>query len=350
MSIRRNSKCWKAKAAMTTSRSRNWIANSGILSAKSSACCQGSRKTKSIAPNTHARSASSRTTSFLPKRRKSPTATRPFKRSSFPTNSKASWIRSPTLLGSLNRKWDFQPCFSHSVSLNGTSQIRLTKAERSTTCRHAKDPRKPISVSESELEQFSCELPDFNSGEDENAASIDKYLQQVKTVIEGRQRWNVRRWLVLGHFAFGRSAMYADLKSENWKVDPVQHGLVSWISARYRGRRRSSGALPTIPDDYYIDDPEIEKVAPRLIQDADASQHSALIDVMRGKNLVIQGPPGTGKSQTITNIIANAMEAGKRVLFFPKSRPHSKSSNAGSQVPDSATSASNSTRINRPLN
>jgi hypothetical protein len=82
---------------------------------------------------------------------------------------------------------------------------------------------------------------------------------------------------------------------------------------------RSSGdgaLLPSIPQDYPIDEPEIEKIAPLLIQDADASQHSALIDVMQGKNLVIQGPPGTGKSQTITNIIANALAAGKTVLFL----------------------------------
>src|SRR5258708_27171233 len=37
---------------------------------------------------------------------------------------------------------------------------------------------------------------------------------------------------------------------------------------------------------------------------------------MSGKNLVIQGPPGTGKSQTITNIIAGAVQRGKRVLFI----------------------------------
>ena len=30
---------------------------------------------------------------------------------------------------------------------------------------------------------------------------------------------------------------------------------------------------------------------------------------------MIQGPPGTGKSQTITNIIANAIGHGKKVLF-----------------------------------
>ncbi|HET7899123.1 MAG TPA: AAA domain-containing protein, partial [Flavisolibacter sp.] len=37
--------------------------------------------------------------------------------------------------------------------------------------------------------------------------------------------------------------------------------------------------------------------------------------VHEGRNLVIQGPPGTGKSQTITNLIANAIGQGKKVLF-----------------------------------
>src|SRR5262249_40884664 len=45
-------------------------------------------------------------------------------------------------------------------------------------------------------------------------------------------------------------------------------------------------------------------------------QHSAIIDAMKDQNLVIQGPPGTGKSQTITNIIANALAQGKRILFL----------------------------------
>ena len=46
-----------------------------------------------------------------------------------------------------------------------------------------------------------------------------------------------------------------------------------------------------------------------------ASQVSAVIDAAGGNSLVIQGPPGTGKSQTITNIIANAMWQGQSVLF-----------------------------------
>jgi hypothetical protein len=125
----------------------------------------------------------------------------------------------------------------------------------------------------------------------------------------------VHRWLVLGHFAFGRFAMYADLNPENWTVHPAEHVLVSSI---LRGVESTGdgGLLPFIREDYAIDEPEIENIAPLLIQDADASQHSALIDVMQEKNLVIQGPPGTGKSQTITNIIANALAADKTVLFL----------------------------------
>jgi AAA domain len=72
----------------------------------------------------------------------------------------------------------------------------------------------------------------------------------------------------------------------------------------------------TRADDYSIDDPEVDRFAPILIHDADASQHSALVDGMKGMNLVVHGPPGTGKSQTITNIIANALAQNKTVLFM----------------------------------
>ncbi|MBE7077275.1 MAG: hypothetical protein E7377_01070 [Clostridiales bacterium] len=48
---------------------------------------------------------------------------------------------------------------------------------------------------------------------------------------------------------------------------------------------------------------------------ADASQWNAIALSQQGKSFVLHGPPGTGKSQTITNIIANALNDNKRVLF-----------------------------------
>src|SRR5207244_4057557 len=69
-------------------------------------------------------------------------------------------------------------------------------------------------------------------------------------------------------------------------------------------------------EEYSIDEPELERRVPVLIRDADSSQHSALVDALEGKNLVIEGPPGTRKSQTITNLIAVALAQGKTVLFI----------------------------------
>lgn len=48
---------------------------------------------------------------------------------------------------------------------------------------------------------------------------------------------------------------------------------------------------------------------------ADSSQLQAIGAALNGESFVLHGPPGTGKSQTISNIIANALYRGKRVLF-----------------------------------
>ncbi|KPL54135.1 hypothetical protein ABB55_19540 [Prosthecomicrobium hirschii] len=161
-------------------------------------------------------------------------------------------------------------------------------------------------------------LPDFAPAEDEEgdkAGTVEAYFEAVRAAVEGLPRWRVRRWLVLGHFSFARIAIYEDTRPERWTVDPVESGLVGSLLAGFERDAAPSAALGA-PPDYPIDDPEIERITPILIQDADASQHSALVDVMQAKNLVIQGPPGTGKSQTITNVIANALAAGQSVLFL----------------------------------
>src|SRR5690606_27043445 len=53
---------------------------------------------------------------------------------------------------------------------------------------------------------------------------------------------------------------------------------------------------------------------------ADSSQLAAIMAVMSGNDLVIEGPPGTGKSQTIANIIAQCLAAGRTVLFVSEKR------------------------------
>ena len=52
----------------------------------------------------------------------------------------------------------------------------------------------------------------------------------------------------------------------------------------------------------------------------DPTQASAIALARTGRDFIIQGPPGTGKSQTITNLIADYVARGKRVLFVCEKR------------------------------
>jgi predicted DNA-binding WGR domain protein len=57
-----------------------------------------------------------------------------------------------------------------------------------------------------------------------------------------------------------------------------------------------------------------------LIISCDVAQASAITRARTGASYIIQGPPGTGKSQTITNLIADYVARGKRVLFVCEKR------------------------------
>ena len=52
----------------------------------------------------------------------------------------------------------------------------------------------------------------------------------------------------------------------------------------------------------------------------DPTQMNAIAKARAGDSFIIQGPPGTGKSQTITNLIADYIMQGKRVLFVCEKR------------------------------
>lgn len=78
---------------------------------------------------------------------------------------------------------------------------------------------------------------------------------------------------------------------------------------------------------FSLDAKPIESVAPELsiaeqniVVAADASQLKAVAKSRTGSSFIVQGPPGTGKSQTITNLIADYVRRGQRVLFVCEKR------------------------------
>ena len=149
---------------------------------------------------------------------------------------------------------------------------------------------------------FSLQFPDF-SEEDEPGT----YFAKVEQAVQKKKRWKVRYQLTIGFLSFGKLAIWDDLDPKKWP-SLLKNDLLNKV---FSGG--STKGVNLFPEDYDIDNHA--KADLPLIYDADSSQHSAIIDVLSGKNIVINGPPGTGKSQTITNVIAAGLRAGKKILF-----------------------------------
>ena len=58
-----------------------------------------------------------------------------------------------------------------------------------------------------------------------------------------------------------------------------------------------------------------------VVTDVDPSQEEAIAKARKAPGLLVQGPPGTGKSQTIVNLVADAIGHGKSVLIVCQKLP-----------------------------
>ncbi|MCB9957909.1 MAG: DUF4011 domain-containing protein [Rhodospirillaceae bacterium] len=146
------------------------------------------------------------------------------------------------------------------------------------------------------------ELPAFDGG------SVEGYFARINDIRPKALRWRVRRQVAFGVFPSARIAMYHDLATHHWSLAGA-----SPAAALFQGE--TAGTASPFAPVYRVDEPTVEQHVTHLVLDADSSQFSAMVDAARGRNLAIEGPPGTGKSQTIVNMIANTLAAGKKVLF-----------------------------------
>ena len=168
------------------------------------------------------------------------------------------------------------------------------------------DPEINATLAEKLARDFNLELPEFRE-----ADTPDNYFARVTERLSEHAGWRVRRFVTVGHFAFARLVIFKDIDPDNWGEGSSIPGA-EIVSGLFSGVE-NQGSL--FAEEYEIDEPDFSEIVPHLVADADSSQHSALIDILSGRNVVVQGPPGTGKSQTIVNLIAAAMEQGKSILF-----------------------------------
>lgn len=159
------------------------------------------------------------------------------------------------------------------------------------------------------------ELPDPASSEEENEPYAEHYFSTLEAMLHhSKPDWCVRRYISLSLLNFHKLLMYLDLDSKRW---PDNKGLEDHpVVKQFLGTQPTAdSSVDGFSAEHQIDNIDDVHWRYPLIYDADSSQHSAIIDVLDGKSLVIEGPPGTGKSQSITNLIAAAISDGKRVLF-----------------------------------
>ncbi len=145
-----------------------------------------------------------------------------------------------------------------------------------------------------------------------DAGDLDAVLSAARSVTAGLKGWEVADRVVLGLFASHREAMYQDLQQNEEQI--LAHPLVRAVAL---------GPDAGLPDDLIgFEPPELDRIdhvqlpeRTPLVLDADASQRQCIAAALEHRSFVMSGPPGTGKSQTITNMIAALMHAGRSVLF-----------------------------------
>lgn len=143
------------------------------------------------------------------------------------------------------------------------------------------------------------------------------YLDAVEAAVSPKSGWEVDRSHVsLGFFSFTRYLMYLDLDADTWPEEAAatQHHVVRALL------RDGFAQEPFALDDAMRLDEQPAYDAVHHVLEADGSQTTAVVESFSSDALVIQGPPGTGKSQTIANLLAEAVVRGKRVLFVAEKR------------------------------
>lgn len=154
---------------------------------------------------------------------------------------------------------------------------------------------------------FGFELPDVSN--DLTKTALVQFLDEAADRVSELEGWSVAETVTLGPFNFLTQLLIKDF--EKYGALYEKHPLVRWVSGL---EVPDSHPAEQIPEAAELDE-LVDPAGVFQVLDADSSQQEAIEAAKRGLSFVLQGPPGTGKSQTIANLIAESVMAGKRVLF-----------------------------------
>ena len=162
---------------------------------------------------------------------------------------------------------------------------------------------------------FDMEVPGLNPlPEDHSGVDVGKILGIFRHAVRDMKDWEVKEELWVGLYSFAKYLLWKDLtsRSDQLKGNRIVKHLIENSKQTFP---QSEDNLEPAALDKTFKPSEV-----MITRSADSSQLSAVMAAAAGHDFVLEGPPGTGKSQTITNIIAQCLYAGKRVLFVAEKR------------------------------
>ena len=185
--------------------------------------------------------------------------------------------------------------------------VEITKATHSIRAT-GEDFTVNLTLLEMLRQQHDIRIPGLDPlPEKDGHIDFQKILNTFRRAIMDKKGWDVEDLTFLGNFTFNKFIIWNDVHTHRQMLadSPAVASLVA-------------GKLQ-VPDVPAEGEGSIDNQCPaaEILQplSADSSQLRAIRDAVAGRSFVLHGPPGTGKSQTITNIIANCLYRGKRVLF-----------------------------------
>ena len=158
-------------------------------------------------------------------------------------------------------------------------------------------------------QNYDIKIPGLNQlPKDDHGVDVTLIFAIIREALKEQKRWDVEEECILGVFSFSKFLMWNDVHNHRKELQENEivkslvdqklcfqpEPLVTSLREKDKALRPESLALPVA---------------------ADSSQMAAVFAAGQGHSYILYGPPGTGKSQTITNLIANALFQGKRVLF-----------------------------------
>ena len=164
-----------------------------------------------------------------------------------------------------------------------------------------------VTLIEKLRQEYEIKIPLDELPTDDSGVDVDRVLQTVRRAISGREGWEVLQGAALGVFSFNQFVMWRDLEDN---MDMLRENDVVRCLVDSLPYPSDSGDLDVSADPYGL----------CLTVPADGSQIRAVRAAGEGRTFIMHGPPGTGKSQTITNMICNALYNGKTVLFVAEKR------------------------------